>query len=72
MSKTSNLYVRIEPHVKNQAEAILDMLGIPASTAINIFYRQIILQKGLPFEVKLATNTVLDFNSLTKKIENEE
>ncbi len=53
MAKSANLYARIEPEVKEQAEHILAQLGIPASNAINMFYKQIILQKGLPFEVKL-------------------
>lgn len=54
-AKTANLYVRIEPDVKEQAESILSALGIPASNAINMFYKQIILNKGLPFEVKIPT-----------------
>lgn len=53
MQKSANLYARIEPEVKSEAEAILSKLGIPASNAINMFYKQIILQGGLPFEVKL-------------------
>lgn len=53
MAKTANLYARIEPDVKEQAENILSALGIPVSNAINMFYKQIILQRGLPFEVKL-------------------
>ena len=53
MAKSANLYARIEPSVKNEAEAILAQLGIPASSAINMFYKQIILRGGLPFEVKL-------------------
>lgn len=53
MAKSANLYARIEPDVKEQAESILSALGIPASNAITMFYKQIILQKGLPFEVKL-------------------
>ncbi len=52
-AKSANLYARIEPEVKEQAESILSALGIPASNAINIFYKQIILNRGLPFEVKL-------------------
>lgn len=52
-TKTANLYARIEPEVKEEAENILSTLGIPVSSAINIFYRQIILNKGLPFEVKI-------------------
>jgi DNA-damage-inducible protein J len=52
-AKTANLYARIEPDVKEQAENILSALGIPASNAINMFYKQIILNRGLPFDVKL-------------------
>ncbi len=54
-AKTANLYVRIEPDVKEQAESILSALGIPASNAINMFYKQIILNRGLPFDVKIPT-----------------
>ena len=53
MAKTANLYARIEPDVKEKAENILNTLGIPASNAINMFYKQIILQRGIPFDVKL-------------------
>ena len=53
MPKSANLYARIEPEVKEQAESILNALGIPASNAITMFYKQIILNNGLPFEVKL-------------------
>jgi DNA-damage-inducible protein J len=52
-AKSANLYARIEPEVKEQAESILSALGIPASNAINMFYKQIILNRGLPFEVKI-------------------
>ena len=61
MSKTANLYVRIEPELKEQAEKILSALGIPASNAINMFYKQIILQRGMPFDLKLPPETVLNF-----------
>lgn len=67
MAKTSNLYARIEPEVKEQAETILSALGIPVSNAINMFYKQIILQRGIPFEMKLPTSQVLDLNKLTKE-----
>lgn len=53
MAKSANLYARIEPDLKAQAEEILAALGIPASNAITMFYKQIILQNGLPFELKL-------------------
>ena len=64
MSKSANLYVRIEPEIKEQAEKILSTLGIPASNAINIFYKQIILQRGLPFEVKIPDSTPIDISKL--------
>ncbi len=53
MAKSANLYTRIEPDLKEQAETILTALGIPASNAITMFYKQIVLHNGLPFEVKL-------------------
>lgn len=65
MAKSANLYARIEPEVKEQAEAILSTLGIPASNAINMFYKQIILQRGLPFQVKLPEHP-LDINHITE------
>jgi len=64
MAKSANLYARIEPEVKEQAEAILNALGISASNAITMFYKQIILRKGLPFEVKLPDHP-LDVNRMT-------
>lgn len=67
MAKTANLYARIEPGLKEEAEAILAALGIPASNAITMFYRQIILQQGLPFDVKLPTAKPVDMSKLTKE-----
>ena len=43
MAKSANLNARIEPELKEQAEEILAALGIPASNAITMFYRQIII-----------------------------
>lgn len=37
MAKTTNIYVRLEPGLKEEAEAILAQLGIPVSNAVNIF-----------------------------------
>ena len=64
MAKSTNLYARIEPEVKEQAEKILSALGIPSSSAINMFYKQIILQRGLPFEVKIPDRTPTDISML--------
>lgn len=65
--KSANLYARIEPDVKEQAEKILATLGIPASNAINMFYKQIILNRGLPFEVKIPSARPVDVAGLTEE-----
>lgn len=65
MSKTASIYARVEPKIKEDAENILNQLGIPMSNAINIFLRQIILQNGLPFEVKISDDRPLAYEELT-------
>ena len=65
MAKSANLYARIEPDLKEQAETILNALGIPASNAITMFYKQIILHNGLPFEVKIPEHP-LDVSCMTQ------
>lgn len=72
MAKTANLYARIEPNLKEQAEGILSTLGISASNAITIFYKQIVLQKGLPFEVKLPVSQPVDVSTLSPEQLHEE
>lgn len=64
MPRTSNIYVRVEPDIKTQAEEILEKLGIPMSNAVSIFLRQVIMQNGLPFEVKVPekTSNLFKFN----------
>ena len=66
-AKSANLYARIEPEVKEQAEGILSALGIPASNAINMFYKQIILQRGLPFDVKIPSSRPINMSSLSEE-----
>ena len=49
----ANINVRIDENVKREAESIFEQLGLNASTAINIFYKQVIRTKSIPFELKL-------------------
>lgn len=65
-TKSANLYAHIEPEVKEKAENILSTLGIPASSAINMFYKQIIFQRGLPFEVKIPSSRPVDMSFLSE------
>jgi addiction module RelB/DinJ family antitoxin len=71
-TKSANLYARIEPEVKEQAEGILSSLGISASNAINMFYKQIILNRGIPFEVKLPSTKPIDISKLSEEELNAE
>lgn len=53
MEKTATLNLIVNPTVKNRAEEVLSRLGIPMSTAIDIYLNQISLTGGIPFAVAL-------------------
>ena len=53
MEKTATLNLRVNPTVKEQAEIVLSRLGVPMSTAINMYLNQISLNGGIPFAVTL-------------------
>jgi DNA-damage-inducible protein J len=57
MIKTAMVRARVEPELKNQAESIFHRLGLNATQAITIFYRQVELRDGLPFDVVVPTTT---------------
>ena len=76
MSKNAVISARIEDGLKKKAETILKKLGISPSEAITIFYKQVELRKGLPFEVKIPNATTRkalkdsEENKNQKKFEN--
>lgn len=72
MAKSASVYARIDPDLKEEAEAILAALGIPTSNAIDMFFKQIVLKKGLPFEVRLPYEMPLNMAALTEEELNEE
>ena len=72
MARTSNVFARVEPEIKDQAEVILDQLGIPMSNAIGMFLRQVIIHNGIPFEMKLPVKKPLVMSELTKEDFDEE
>lgn len=53
MEKTATLNLRVNPAVKERAEAVLSRLGVPMSTAIDMYLNQISLTGGIPFAVTL-------------------
>ena len=67
MNKSTNLYVRVEPDVKENAEMILTQLGIPMSNAVGMFLKQVVLRRGIPFDVTLPATRPLDITMLTEE-----
>ncbi|NLN01000.1 MAG: type II toxin-antitoxin system RelB/DinJ family antitoxin [Lentisphaerae bacterium] len=51
--KTAVLHTRIDPKLKTQAETVFEKIGLSSSDAIRIFYKQVVLRKGLPFDVSI-------------------
>jgi DNA-damage-inducible protein J len=59
MAKTAVIHARTQADIKKQAENILKMLGLSTTEAINIFLCQVIINKGLPFEVKIPNKETI-------------
>ena len=55
MANTSAVYARIDTSLKENAEGILSQLGISPSSAIQMLYSQIVLTKGIPFDLHLPS-----------------
>ena len=53
MEKSATLNLRVNPTLKKDAESVLGRLGIPMSTAVDMFLNQIVLVGGIPFSVTL-------------------
>ena len=51
--KTASVNIRIREDVKTKAEEILETMGISRATAIDMFYRQIIMRGGIPFPLTI-------------------
>ena len=54
-AKTANVMARVEPDIKERAEAIMNQIGIPASVVINALYKQIIMTRSIPFSLSIPT-----------------
>lgn len=72
MAKTANIFARVEPEVKEQAEKVLEQLGISMSNAIEIFLRQVVLRRGIPFDIKLPQDKPLSVEDLNDEQFNAE
>lgn len=59
MAKTAMAHARLTPEIKEEAEGILKELGISISAAYEMFYRQIIAHKGIPFDLRIPNKYTL-------------
>jgi DNA-damage-inducible protein J len=57
MNKSSTIRARIEPDLKDNAEYIFRKLGLTTTQALTLFYKQVELRKGLPFDVAIPNET---------------
>ena len=60
MAKTEMIRARVEPELKHQVEEVLGVLGLSATEAITLFYKQVVMHQGLPFEVKIPNVDTAD------------
>lgn len=67
MANTSAVYARIDSGLKEKAEDILSKLGITPSSAVQMLYSQIVLQKGIPFDLKLPASKPLAIGAMTSE-----
>ena len=60
MVKSATINARIDEKTKTQAQSILRILNIPMSEAISMFFKQIVLHKGIPFEIKIPNDVTVE------------
>ena len=57
MSRTATVRARVEPRLKADVDKLLHRLGVSTTEAINLFYAQIRLRRGLPFPIEVPNET---------------
>lgn len=67
MANTSVVYTRIDTELKENAENILHQLGISPSSAIQMFYSQIVLTNGLPLDLHLSQNVPTSIKNMSQQ-----
>ena len=61
----TSVYARIDKELKENAEGILSKLGISPSSAIQMLYSQIVLRRGIPFELRLPSEKPVAVGGMT-------
>lgn len=72
MANTSAVYARIDTELKEDAERILSKLGISPTSAIQMLYSQIVLQRGMPFDLRLPVTAPAAIGGMSRaELDNE-
>lgn len=64
MNKSEVVHIRIEPKIKKQSEEIFSRLGINTTQAFSMFLNKVIMENGLPFDVKINENKANELASM--------
>ena len=67
MANTSAVYARIDTELKESAESILQQLGISPSSAIQMFYKQIVLTRSMPLNLQLPPQRPTAIGGMTRE-----
>lgn len=62
---TTDLHIRIDSDLKSEAEAVFEELGVSPSNAVSIFYKQVVMQGGIPFQVVKHYRNAPDLDTMT-------
>ena len=71
MNKSATITVRLDPQVKQNAETVLKTLGLTTSQAVTLFFTQVSLNQGIPFDVHIpnaATARVIETGLAGKRL----
>lgn len=73
-NKTATVLARVNPELKQEAESIMEEIGVPVSVVINCLYKQIVMTRSIPFALKLPDKPMIrdemseqDFNAMLEK-----
>ena len=71
MSNLASLNVKIDRNVKKEADAVANAMGMTLTTAINIFVRQMISERAIPFKIHIVESEAMNYIQLIDKIRAE-
>jgi DNA-damage-inducible protein J len=61
------IHTRIDKETKTRAQNILKVCGLSPSDAIRVFFRKIVLERGMPFDIKVPNEITAKTHELAKK-----